>query len=33
VRKYGFKDYKQLVDLGDFDTSLPVTLVADPQQT
>jgi hypothetical protein len=33
VRKYGFKDYKQLVNIGDFDTSLPVTLVADPQQT
>lgn len=33
VRKYGYKAYKQLVDIGSSDISLPVTLIADPQQT
>jgi hypothetical protein len=33
VRKYGFKNFKMLIDIGTADISLPVTLVADPQQT
>jgi len=33
VRKYGYKPYKQLVDIGSSDISIPVTLIADPQQT
>ncbi len=32
VRKYGFKAYSQIVDIGGSNISLPVTLVADPQQ-
>jgi len=33
VRKYGYKPYKQLVDIGGSNINLPVTLVSDPQQT
>jgi hypothetical protein len=33
VRKYGYKPYRQLVDVGSTSISLPVTLIADPQQT
>jgi hypothetical protein len=33
VRKYGYKPYRQLVDIGSSDISIPVTLIADPQQT
>lgn len=33
VRKYGYKDFKQLIDTGSVNIDLPVTLVADPQQT
>ena len=32
VRKYGYKDFKQGIDIGVSDISLPVTLVTDPQQ-
>jgi hypothetical protein len=32
-RKYGFKSYKQAVDIAGDDISLPITLIADPQQT
>lgn len=33
VRKYGYKPYRQLVDISSESISLPVTLIADPQQT
>ncbi len=33
VRKYGYKQFKALIDIGSSDITLPVTLVADPQQT
>jgi hypothetical protein len=33
ARKYGYKAYKQLIDIGSSNISIPVTLVADPQQT
>ena len=33
VRKYGYKAYKQLIDIGSSNISIPITLVADPQQT
>lgn len=33
VRKYGYKDFKQLIDIAGSNISLPITLVADPQQT
>jgi len=33
ARKYGFKPYKQLIDISSSDISIPVTLVVDPQQT
>lgn len=33
VRKYGFKAYKQNVDIAGSDISIPVTLIEDPQQT
>lgn len=33
VRKYGYKNYKQSVDIGTSNISLPITLIADPQQT
>lgn len=33
VRKYGYKNYKQSVDIGEVNISLPITLIADPQQT
>lgn len=33
VRKYGYKHYVQVVDIGGIDISIPVTLIADPQQT
>jgi len=32
VRKYGYKPFKQLVDIESSDITLPVTLVVDPQQ-
>ena len=32
VRKYGYKPFKQNIDISTVDISLPVTLVADPQQ-
>jgi hypothetical protein len=32
VRKYGYKPFKQTIDIGGIDISLPVTLVTDPQQ-
>lgn len=33
VRKYGYKPYKAVIDIGGIDISIPVTLIADPQQT
>jgi len=33
VRKYGFKNFKQLIDIASENINLPVTLVVDPQQT
>jgi len=33
VRKYGYKPYKQTVEIAGADISIPVTLIADPQQT
>lgn len=33
IRKYGYKPYKAIIDIGAVDISIPVTLVADPQQT
>jgi len=33
VRLYGYKPFKQLVDIESSDITLPVTLVVDPQQT
>jgi len=33
VRKYGYKNFKQLVDIGSSDITLYITLVVDPQQT
>ena len=32
VRKYGYKNFKQLIDIGSSNITLPVTLVVDPQQ-
>jgi hypothetical protein len=32
VRLYGYKPYRQTVDIGLIDISLPVTLITDPQQ-
>jgi len=32
VRKYGYKDFKQLISTGSVNIDLPVTLVVDPQQ-
>jgi hypothetical protein len=33
VRKYGYKPYRQLIDIESEDISVPITLVGDPQQT
>ena len=33
VRKYGFKAYRQTVDIAGDNISLPITLISDPQQT
>jgi len=33
VRKYGYKQFVQTVDIGGLDITLPVTLITDPQQT
>ena len=33
VRKYGYKNFKQLIDIGSLNISLPVTLVLDSQQS
>jgi hypothetical protein len=33
VRKYGYKNFKQILDIGGDNISLPVVLVIDPQQT
>jgi hypothetical protein len=33
VRKYGFRPYKQVIDVEGDDISIPVTLITDPQQT
>lgn len=33
VRKYGYKQFRQLVDIAGDNVNLPVTLVVDPQQT
>lgn len=33
VRKYGYKNYKQLIDIGSANLQIPVTLVVDPQQS
>lgn len=33
VRKYGYKAYRASVDIASADISIPVTLIADPQQT
>jgi hypothetical protein len=33
VRKYGYKPFKQIIDIGSSDISIPVTLIADPQQS
>lgn len=33
VRKYGFRPYKQVIDIAGADISIPVTLINDPQQT
>lgn len=33
VRKYGYKPYKLVKDIGAVDISIPVTLITDPQQT
>lgn len=32
VRKYGYKNFKMLIDIGSSNIELPVTLVVDPQQ-
>jgi len=32
VRKYGYKPYSQRIDIEDEDITLPITLIADPQQ-
>jgi hypothetical protein len=32
IRKYGFKPFKQSIDIGGIDISLPITLITDPQQ-
>jgi len=32
VRKYGYKNYKQIIDIGSSNIGIPVTLVVDPQQ-
>jgi len=33
VRKYGYKNFKQLIDIVSSNIDLPVTLIVDPQQT
>jgi len=33
IRKYGYKDFKQAIDIASVNISLPVTLIVDPQQT
>jgi hypothetical protein len=33
VRKYGYKAYKQIIDIAGSNISIPVTLISDPQQT
>lgn len=33
VRKYGYKNYKQIINIESSSLSIPVTLVVDPQQT
>jgi len=33
VRKYGYKPYRQVIDIGGSNISIPATLVVDPQQT
>ncbi len=33
VRKYGYRNFKQIFDIGGADIDLPVTLVVDPQQS
>lgn len=33
VRKYGYKPFVQIVDIGGIDITIPVTLIVDPQQT
>ena len=33
VRKYGYKQFDQTVDIGSVDITLPITMVVDPQQT
>jgi len=33
ARKYGYRPFKQLIDIGSDDITLPITLVVDPQQT
>jgi len=33
VRKYGYKNFKQSIDIGEVNISLPITLIIDPQQT
>lgn len=32
VRKYGYKDFKQLINIAGSNIDLPVTLILDPQQ-
>jgi len=32
VRKYGYKNFKQLIDISGSNINLPITLIADPQQ-
>jgi hypothetical protein len=33
IRKYGYKAYKQLIDIESSNISIPITLIIDPQQT
>ena len=33
IRKYGYKAYKQLIDIESSNISVPITLIVDPQQT
>jgi len=32
IRKYGYKNFKQAIDIGEVNISLPITLIVDPQQ-